>query len=210
MKFKQLFRLRLGLLFWFRAVKKFGKIIPYKGSFFFIDKSANLNVKGSLSTNSNCIKRNGRSTIIRMDSNSEMNVNSNFSIYYGGDIICFKNSKLTLGSGFCNSNLKIRCTNSITIGNNVAISHDVTIMDSDAHNIDYQGYQMTKPVIIGNGVWIGSRAMILKGVKIGDGAIIAAGAIVTKDVPENAMAIARNRQENKLDYAKKLPYSEDI
>jgi acetyltransferase-like isoleucine patch superfamily enzyme len=122
-----------------------------------------------------------------MDINSEINVNGGFSVYYGGDIICFKNSKLTLGSGFFNSNVKLRCTNSITIGNNVAISHDVTIMDSDAHNIDYEGYQMTKPVIIGDNVWIGSRAMILKGVKVGDGAIIAAGAIVTKDVPANSI-----------------------
>lgn len=171
-----------------KVLRRGGKLISYKKSYFVLHKTAKIILKGDLVTNDNCIKRNGKSTVVRMDSYSEMNVNGGFSIYYDGDIICFKNSKLTLGSGFCNSNVKIRCTNSITIGNNVAISHDVTIMDSDAHNIDYDGYQMTKPVIIGNNVWIGSRAMILKGVKIGDGAIIAAGAVVTKDVPENTVA----------------------
>jgi len=44
-----------------------------------------------------------------------------------------------------------------------------------------------KKTIIGNDVWIGTRAMVLDGVKIGDGAIVAAGAVVTKDVPEYAV-----------------------
>ena len=165
-----------------------GKIIPYKGSKFILDKNSNLMVDKSLRINANCIKNNGRTTIIRMDKGSNFKVKGDFSFYYGGDIICFKNSKLELGSGFCNSNVKIRCSQEITIGNNVAISHDVTIMDSDAHYIDYENYEINKPVHIGNNVWIGTRATILKGVTIGDGAIIAAGAVVTKDVPANCIA----------------------
>jgi len=188
MNVRQLLKLRLGWLFWFLAVKKYGKIIPYKGSIFILDKTAAVKVEGSLATNDNCLKKNGRTTILRVDNHAEIHVKGNFSIYYGGDVICFKNSKLTLGSGFCNSNVKIRCTESITIGSGAAISHDVTIMDSDAHGLTYDGYHMTKPVTIGNNVWIGSRAMILKGVHIGDGAVIAAGAVVTRDVPANAMA----------------------
>ena len=190
MNFKnlQMFSLIFFNIFSTKVLRKGGKLIPYKNSFFIINKTAKIILKGNLITNANSMKYNGRSTIVRMDSNSEMHVNGGFYIYYDGDIICFKNSKLTLGSGFCNSNVKIRCTNSITIGNNVAISHDVTIMDSDAHDIDYFGYQMTKPVIIEDNVWIGSRAIILKGVKIGEGAIIAAGAVVTKNVPSNSIA----------------------
>ena len=45
----------------------------------------------------------------------------------------------------------------------------------------------TKPVTIGNHVWICSNSIVLKGVTIGDGAIIAAGAVVTKDVPSKCM-----------------------
>lgn len=164
-----------------------GKIMPYKGSKFILDKSADMQIDKILRTNANCIKKNGRTTIIRMDKGSKFKVNGEFSIYYGGDIICFKNSSLEIGSGFCNSNIKIRCSEKIKIGNNVAISHDVTIMDSDAHYIDYEGYEIKKPVIIGDNVWIGTRATILKGVTIGNGSIIAAGAVVTKDVPENCI-----------------------
>ena len=43
------------------------------------------------------------------------------------------------------------------------------------------------PIVVGNNVWIGSHATILKGVTIGDGAIVAAGAVVTKDVPANTI-----------------------
>ena len=50
-----------------------------------------------------------------------------------------------------------------------------------------QGYNKIEPVEIGNNVWIGRRAMIMPGVTIGDGVVIAAGAIVTKDVPNNVI-----------------------
>ncbi|MDX2046776.1 MAG: DapH/DapD/GlmU-related protein [Chitinophagaceae bacterium] len=47
---------------------------------------------------------------------------------------------------------------------------------------------MTKPVIIGDHVWIGTGAIILKGVHIGNGSVITAGAVVTKDVPPGCLA----------------------
>ena len=67
------------------------------------------------------------------------------------------------------------------------ISEDVIIRDSDNHCIKKTGYQKTKPIYIGNHVWIGLRATVLKGVTIGDGAIVAAGAVVNKDVPPKTL-----------------------
>lgn len=52
-----------------------------------------------------------------------------------------------------------------------------------------QGMSVTKPVTIGNDVWIGSRVTILPGVHIGDGVVIGAGAVVTKDIPDYAIAV---------------------
>ena len=51
-----------------------------------------------------------------------------------------------------------------------------------------EGEQKAQPITIGKHVWIGQNAMILKGVNIGDGAVIAAGAVVTKDVPAGCLA----------------------
>jgi len=165
-----------------------GRIIPNSKSYFIIKKNSKMIINGNFITNDNCISYNGRSTIIRLDSKSKLIVNGNFSIYYDGDIIVFENGILELGSGYCNSNIKIRCKKSIKIGNNVAISHDVTIMDSDAHIILNGDSEMTKPIIIGDNVWIGTKATILKGVTIGNNSIIAAGSVVTNDVPKNCIA----------------------
>lgn len=164
-----------------------GRIISFYGSKFILDKTSKIELEGDLITNANCIKPNGRSTIIRLDKNATLKVRNKFSLYYDCDLIILEDGILELGSGFFNSNVKIRCKSNIKIGENVVISHDVTIMDTDSHRIEYEGYQMTKPIIIGNNVWIGSRAMILKGVNIGDGAIISAGAIVTEDIPANCV-----------------------
>jgi len=77
----------------------------------------------------------------------------------------------------------------VTIGDNVLMGPDVVIMtvlhgfeDPDVPIIS-QGKQETRPVVIGNDVWIGMRVIILPGVTVGDGAVLGAGAVVTKDVP---------------------------
>lgn len=57
------------------------------------------------------------------------------------------------------------------------------IRDSNNRTIAYEGYVKDAPVVICDKVWIGARATILCGVTIGKGSIVAAGAVVTKDVP---------------------------
>lgn len=76
----------------------------------------------------------------------------------------------------------------LTIGDNVMMGPDVVILTS-SHNFErtdipvrLQG-DSQEPVSIGNDVWIGQRVIILPGVTIGDGVIIGAGAVVTKDIP---------------------------
>lgn len=170
------------------VVEAKGRLLPQKKSYFILHKKSRLILKDLLTTNANSIKPNGRNTIIRLDKDARMYVNGRFSAFYGTDIIVFKGGELILNGGYFNSDVKIRCHKKITIGENAKISHDVTIMDSDAHQIDYDGYQMTEPIEIGKNVWIGTKSTILKGVKIGDGAIIAAGSVVTKSIPANCIA----------------------
>lgn len=76
-----------------------------------------------------------------------------------------------------------------TIGNNVMMGPDVLIYTqnhkfSDVDkNMDEQGFDDIKEVCIGNNVWIGARVIILPGVTIGEGSVIGAGTVVSKDVP---------------------------
>ena len=115
-----------------------------------------------------------------------------------------KDSKITIGNNVGISSACIWSQTSITIGNNVNIGGDCLIMDSDAHPHDYlqrrrefaqevgnEKYLDTipcAPIVIEDDVWVGARCQILKGVHIGARSIIAAGSIVTKDVPADCVA----------------------
>ena len=119
---------------------------------------------------------------------SRLIVDGEFDCYDGCVVTIEENAVLRVGNGYINSNSKIYCFKEITIGDGAAISEEVVIRDSDNHKMLYDGYEMAKPIRIGNHVWIGFRAVILKGVTIGDGAVIAANALVNRDVPPNCLA----------------------
>ncbi|MCR5197248.1 MAG: acyltransferase [Prevotella sp.] len=80
----------------------------------------------------------------------------------------------------------------VSIGNNVNLAQGITVTALN-HNfgdatkrIDEQGVS-TKPVVIGNDVWIGANVVVLPGVTIGSHCVVAAGAVVTKDVPDHTL-----------------------
>ncbi|NJB35390.1 acyltransferase [Croceivirga sp. JEA036] len=82
--------------------------------------------------------------------------------------------------------------NHLTIGKECMFSDHIEVWASDTHTIfDLNGNQINKEasVTIGNKVWVGSRAMILKGVTIENGAVIGMGALVTKNVPTHSISV---------------------
>ena len=88
----------------------------------------------------------------------------------------------------------IHCTviGPVCIGNHVNLAQGITvtalnhIFKDSSRRIDEQGVS-TKPVVIGDDVWIGANAVILPGVTIGSHCVVAAGAVVTKDIPDNTL-----------------------
>ncbi|MFL9481557.1 acyltransferase [Chitinophagaceae bacterium LWZ2-11] len=123
-----------------------------------------------------------------------------------GEIKVFKESGEVVIGDWCyvGVNSKIWSQQKITIGNNVLISHNVNIMDTNAHEIDaikrHESYKanelnlsynmddvLCEEIFIHNDVWIGFNSIILKGVIIGEGSIVAAGSVVVKDVPPYVM-----------------------
>jgi len=170
--------------------KNDGKLLMNKGTSIYMGKGAKILLNGVMQTNSHLIRGSKRDTIIRMDEDSTIEVEKSFFLTYGADMNIFKGGKLKVGSAYINANARIRCTESITMGNGIVISHDVVIMDSDGHTvIGEKEYIKTAPIVIGDNVWIGSGATILKGVTIGNNAIIGAKSVVTKDVPEGCIVV---------------------
>ena len=104
-----------------------------------------------------------------------------------------KESQIFIGEGtHMSNNVSIIACSKITIGANCRIGDLVSIFDSDFHEINPNSRNLsngkTKEVEIGQNVWIGSRVLILKGVKIGKNCVVAAGSVVTNSVPESSLA----------------------
>lgn len=88
---------------------------------------------------------------------------------------------------FINSGCHFQDQGGIYIGDHALIGHNVVLATIDHDLNPFDRHNHYAPIHIGNRVWIGSNAVITKGVHIGDGAVIAAGAVVTRDVPENTI-----------------------
>jgi acetyltransferase-like isoleucine patch superfamily enzyme len=84
------------------------------------------------------------------------------------------------------------CECSIEIGDMAGLS-DARIMDTDFHALEvydqprYNTRGVSKPIVMGRNVWIGAGAMVLKGVRVGENSVVAAGAVVAQNVPPNAV-----------------------
>jgi acetyltransferase-like isoleucine patch superfamily enzyme len=115
------------------------------------------------------------------------------NVLQGGYDFEAKGGVISIGDrNFFNKNVKIVCFGRVEIGDDCLIADSVHFYDHD-HRIDdpaipirEQGYS-TRPVRVGNNVWLGARCVVLKGVTIGDGAVVAAGSVVTRDVPSGAV-----------------------
>ena len=93
---------------------------------------------------------------------------------------------------YANFNLTCVDDTHIYVGDYTMIGPNVTIATA-AHPIEpeprREGLQYNKPVCIGENCWIGAGAVILPGVRIGDNVVVGAGSVVTKDIPDNSVAV---------------------
>lgn len=87
---------------------------------------------------------------------------------------------------------------------NAEVGHDVNI-GAGTITVNYDG-QVKHPTKIGHHVFVGSHSTLIAPLEIGDNALTAAGSTITKNVPSDAVAIGRSRQENKENYARRLPH----
>jgi acetyltransferase-like isoleucine patch superfamily enzyme len=113
----------------------------------------------------------------------------NCAFFPGVRIECWRGGRVSIGTGtYLNRNAEIVAAGAVTIGRDCKIARDVLIMDTDQHPLPERGFEV-RPVTIGDNVWIGARAIIRKGVTLGSGCIVGAGAVVTSDVPPHAVAV---------------------
>lgn len=141
-----------------------------------------------------------QSDLINLGARNNIIIGNNCHIR--GEILVYDTGRFKIGiDSYLGPGSRIWCKQSIEIGSHVLISHLVDIHDTNAHSLDWtvrreEGLELFEngrsiinqdvtnaPIIIEDDVWIGFKATILKGVKIERGAIVAAGSVITKDVP---------------------------
>lgn len=114
----------------------------------------------------------------------------------GCKIVVKPNAVLRIGDYSGISNVSLHCENQIEIGSYVNIGAGTIIFDTNFHSIKWQHREdrlvdiqnaQTAPVRIGNHVFIGARCIIGKGITIGEKSIVAAGSVVTKNIPPKEM-----------------------
>ncbi|MFD0671482.1 DapH/DapD/GlmU-related protein [Cohnella sp. GCM10027633] len=129
---------------------------------------------------------------LKVKNKGELVVGRNVSFYarqIPSSISVAKGASLRIGdNAFFNYGLDIGCTKSIRIGEDTIIGPLVNIIDTNFHPVDSGDRSAGMGVVIGSNVWIGRAAIILPGVTIGDNAVVAAGSVVTKDIPPGTLA----------------------
>ena len=138
--------------------------------------------------------RNGSNaeTYLKLHDGAVLTVHHTFKAFFTSSIELFANAHLELGNSYINSGSVISCKKHIVIGDGVAIARNAAFYDSDMHMlIDPSGNQTNSdaPIVIEDHVWIGFGAIILKGVTLGTGCVIGAGAVVTHDIPPHCIAV---------------------
>lgn len=138
-----------------------------------------------------------REAQFRIGNNLQLNNHTKYNmvgLYKQCSFFIQKNAKLKIGDNCGFSGVSIYCSSEIQIGNNCNFGGNVCIWDTDFHPTDYLARRIndmsivnTKPIFIGDDVFVGANSIILKGLSIGNRSLIGAASVVTKDIPNDEM-----------------------
>ena len=184
-------KILIGLLTIKPSIKLLKKgITVRKPSSVNISKSADISVTGTFLFNNEWDDRskiyNKKVGILKIGDNAKVDI---------GNLTCFSGCRLSVGNNavfkvedcYMNYDCVIDCREKIEIGKHCLIGERVKISDSNKHRICSDEFKVHNPIKIKTHVWICNDATILSGVTIGCGAVIAAGSVVTKDVPPRTL-----------------------
>ena len=157
--------------------------------------TAKIVINGELICNANLPKGSQKECVLILHENSTLIVNNIFKLCYDSVLQIFRGATFILNGGFVNAGAIFGITRKTTIGDGFLSARNLVVYDSD-HHLILQGkdkkpinYNPQIPVRIGKHVWCGINTTILKEVVIGDGSIIGANSLVSRDIPPRCLAV---------------------
>ncbi|MDE6223390.1 MAG: acyltransferase [Muribaculaceae bacterium] len=162
--------------------------------------------------------RRSKISLIDGATSSNIAIGSNSKIF--GTLCCCKDGKISIGSySQIGHHSSLRSVNNITIGSYTAIADNVIVCDNNNHPVNPLDRHIMRqtpsgsfarswinsdnaPIYIGDDCWVGQYSRICKGVKIGNGSVVAANSVVTKDVPDNCIVAGNPARVVKTDIDK--------
>lgn len=176
--------------------KSDAKIIPSKHAVLDLSRDARIYLDGNqdLQLGFNQLRGSKSETHIRMNGNAIWKCKGGW-LFYNTVLEVKDHAVLDTGFFSMNSGSVVIADQNITMGNDVMIGRNVIIYDSDFHQLIGQNGESSnipQPVTIGNHVWLTSNIMVQKGVKIGDGNLVAANTVVNKSIDAQHSIIAAN------------------
>lgn len=167
-----------------------GYFLPSSHTVVCISKKARVVLNSRFRFGTKRIKGSKLESRLLIEDGATVEINSRFGVLYGSDIEIFKGATFIVGSsdfvtiGGTNFNFTLIYGNKIEIGYHVMMGRNVTIRDNNGgHYLSMQGYKESRPIKIGNHVWLCEGCTIMPGANIGDGAIVGAGSVVYGHVP---------------------------
>lgn len=140
----------------------------------------------------------GKHTELHIQKNAQVSIGKELVSRFGL-FLRAESGNLKIGDKcFFNTHVSITCMKEITVGDRCQVANNVVIVD---HDHDYRagwGHYQCAPVTIGNDVWIGANAVILKGSVIGDGAVIAAGTVVKGQVKPHCVYLGLDKEQRPI------------
>ncbi|MFQ5699103.1 MAG: acyltransferase [Myxococcota bacterium] len=104
-------------------------------------------------------------------------------------ITAFPGATIRVGARSLVNGAMLHAKRSIEIGEDASIGFGVRILDADLHDLDRSHPEQVDPVTLGDRVWVGADALILRGVHIGDDVVVGARSVVTHDLPARVLAL---------------------
>lgn len=168
-------------------------LIPYRHARIEFSKRAQIILHANLHLNTNRYPGSRAECYLRLRDGASMEVTGSVSLMYHGTIEVHKDASLRIGSCAVQSGAVIICAYKMTLGEGCLYSRMCYISDSDHHQIRNAEGEITnypRETVVGDHVWIGVGATVMKGAKIKSGCVLGAGALVGGHVKERRFLMA--------------------